>query len=125
MQTFQKIDFQSFQGTKPIAIYLGRKIYLTRVQVKGADKGLWLHWCHSDDTIKDGLLKCGHFCGANQTLEDALHEVYQKIDATVELEMYYQQKIVSESTSTPKSSSRVATHASSYNLNVFAVGAGA
>jgi hypothetical protein len=124
MQIFQKADFQSFQGTKPIAIYLGRKIYLTRVQVKSADKGLWLHWCHPEDTGKGDALKHGRFCAPNQALEDALHEVYREIDATVELEMYYQQKLVADSTFMPKSSSKVVHRSSSYNLDAFAVGAG-
>lgn len=69
-----------------IATHLGRQIFLNRVMTNGADRGLWLHWCDPRDQGRQGVLKYGHCIAPNQTLEDALHQVYQLIEASIELE---------------------------------------
>jgi hypothetical protein len=95
MRFFQKTNIQSLQEIEPVAVYFGRKIYLKRVQVSGTDKGFWLHWYHPQDSEKHHALRYGHFCAPGQTLEAALYEVYRTIDANLELELQYQQKITS------------------------------
>ena len=72
--------------TKPINVYLGWEIFLSRVFKERMDKGLWLHWYHPVDRDRRPALRYGYFIAPNQTLEDALHAVYQSIEAIVELE---------------------------------------
>ncbi len=71
---------------QPITLYLGWEIFLSRVFRERVDKGLWLHWYHPADRNRECALRYGHFIAPNQTLEEALHAVYQSIEAIVELE---------------------------------------
>lgn len=71
---------------QPITMYLGWEIFLSRVFRERIDKGLWLHWYHPADQDREHALRYGYFIAPNQTLEEALHAVYQSIEAIVELE---------------------------------------
>ena len=82
-----KNTFKASLEQQPVSVYMGRRIFLSRIVQQGTDKGLWLHWCHPHDEGKKGALKYGQFIAPDQTLEDALHVVYQLIEASIELEM--------------------------------------
>lgn len=72
---------------QPIAVYLDREIFLKRIQTNGTDKGLWLHWCDPRDRGQQNALRYGHCIAPNQTFDEALMQVYQAIEASIELEM--------------------------------------
>lgn len=84
--TVQKVDMSAAMTAQPITLYLGWEIFLSRVFRDRIDKGLWLHWYHPADQNRERALRYGHFIAPNQTLEEALHAVYQSIEAIVELE---------------------------------------
>lgn len=87
MQTLQKQAFKGSTINRPVATYLDREIRLNRVAVGGVDRGLWLHWCDPRDLGQKDAVKYGYFMATEQSLQDALHEVYRMIEATVELEV--------------------------------------
>lgn len=90
MQTSQanarKVDIAAAISAQPINVYLGWEIFLSRVLKDRMDKGLWLHWCHPADRMRERALRYGYFIAPDQTLEEALNAVYQSIEAIVELE---------------------------------------
>jgi hypothetical protein len=70
-----------------IDTYLGRQIFLKRVIVEQTDRGVWLHWSHPQDQGCPNGVKYGHFVAPGQALEQALGQVYQTIEASIELEL--------------------------------------
>ena len=69
-----------------IAIYLGYRIVLKRIWVKGVDKGWWLHWSHPDDQGKKEHVKFGQFLPDKAMLPVMLEQVKSMIETTVALE---------------------------------------
>ena len=72
---------------KLIDTYLGRQIFLKRVVVENADRGVWLHWSHPQDQGCPDGLKYGHFVAPGQPLDQVLGQVHQAIEASIELEL--------------------------------------
>lgn len=87
MQTLQEQSFIGSTINRPVATYLDREIRLNRIAVGGVDRGLWLHWCDPRDRGQKDAIKYGYFMATEQSLQEALHEVYRMIEATVELEV--------------------------------------
>lgn len=48
------------------------------------------------------MIKCGQFIGPDQTLQDALHLVYQAIEASIELEILNPAELYSQAISQPE-----------------------
>jgi hypothetical protein len=84
--TARSVNTIAANTAKPINVHLGWEIFLSRVFRERIDKGLWLHWYHPADRNCEQALRYGYFIAPNQTLEEALHAVYQSIEAIVELE---------------------------------------
>jgi hypothetical protein len=84
--TAKSVNAIAANTAKPINVHLGWEIFLNRVFRERTDKGLWLHWYHPADRNREQALRYGYFIAPNQTLEEALHAVYQSIEAIVELE---------------------------------------
>ncbi|XGV98130.1 MAG: hypothetical protein ACAF41_04160 [Leptolyngbya sp. BL-A-14] len=73
-------------ASQPIHVYMGWQIFLSRVFRERTDKGTWLHWYHPADKDRSRAVRYGYFVAPEQPLEEALHAVYQSIEAIVELE---------------------------------------
>lgn len=83
---FQTDRVPAANDSQPIHVYMGWQIFLSRVFRERTDKGMWLHWYHPADHDRSRAVRYGYFVAPNQTLEEALHAVYQSIEANVELE---------------------------------------
>ncbi|MBW4691621.1 MAG: hypothetical protein KME27_07600 [Lyngbya sp. HA4199-MV5] len=83
---FQTDRVLAANSSQPIHVYMGWQIFLSRVFRERTDKGMWLHWYHPADRDRSRAVRYGYFVAPDQPLEEALHAVYQSIEATVELE---------------------------------------
>ena len=82
----RNVNMAAAISARPINVYMGWEIFLSRVLRDRTDKGLWLHWYHPADQQRERALRYGHYIAPDQTLEEALYAVYQSIEAIIELE---------------------------------------
>lgn len=87
MRVLENPFLTNFEKTELVATCLGYQIFLKRVFVQGADRGLWLHWCHPRDQGKKHAPKYGHFLPSIESLPQALTLVRSMIETMVELEL--------------------------------------